>query len=84
MYAHVHTHTHTQVNETEEKGFWKEKGFKEDLKELMEVAWWIETGVSSRYLEPGKKELRGVKILDYAIKKDRYLNDNMTHKPLSS
>ena len=50
-HAHTHTHTHTPVayqgnqgNETEEKGFKKKKVFKEDLKELTEVEWRIETG----------------------------------------
>ena len=42
----------------------------------MKVVWWTQTGVSSRYLEPGKQELSGVKILDSAIKKDRYSNDD--------
>ena len=49
--THTHTHTHTPVayqgnqgNETEEKGFKKKKVFKEDLKELTEVEWRIETG----------------------------------------
>ena len=39
--THAHTHTHTlesQDNGTEEKVFEKRKVFKEDLKELTEVA----------------------------------------------
>ena len=41
MHAHTHTRTHTlesQDHGTEEKVFEKKKVFKEDLKELTEVA----------------------------------------------
>ena len=46
--ALTHAQTRTPIayqgNDTEEKVFKKRKVFKEDLKELTEVAWWTESG----------------------------------------
>ena len=69
-----HTQTHSRIyqgNGTEEKGFKKRKAFKEDLKELTEVEWWLETG--SWFQITGAWYEKGHQPLDF-VWKDGILN----------